>query len=64
MTLMRNGKQRKRNMVHRNKRRMTALACFLALALTMLTEELTDKDTVSICTYSDGERAADAGARL
>lgn len=51
MTLMRNGKQRKRNMVHRNKRRMTALACFLALALTMLTgcgtkgkEEITSLD--------------------
>ncbi len=31
-------------------------------ALTMLTEELTDKDTVSICTYSDGERILVEGA--
>ena len=31
-------------------------------ALTMLTDELTEKDTVSICTYSDGERVLIDGA--
>ena len=31
-------------------------------ALTMLTEALTDRDTVSICTYSDGERVLIEGA--
>ena len=31
-------------------------------ALTMLTEQLTDKDTLSICTYSDGERILIEGA--
>ena len=31
-------------------------------ALTMLTDALTDKDTVSICTYSDGERVLIEGA--
>ena len=31
-------------------------------ALTMLTDELTEKDTVSICTYSDGERVLVEGA--
>ena len=31
-------------------------------ALTMLTGELTDRDTVSVCTYSDGERVLIEGA--
>ena len=32
-------------------------------ALTMLTEQLTDADTLSICTYSDGERILIEGAK-
>jgi Ca-activated chloride channel family protein len=32
-------------------------------ALTLLTEQLTDQDTLSICTYSDGERILIEGAK-